>query len=219
MSMRSLFAGLAAAGVVLASLLPASAAPPGDASAALINKVYPVADLIIPPAGSFTTAPGKTQEECLIRLIAATISPQSWAQMGGPGSIDYFPVSMALVVRQTPDVHEHLDDLLSALRRLQDVEVAVELRFLTVSDECLAKLGVAETTESETRLLDDTQVRLLLETVQNDPRSQHPPGPENDRLQRPEGAAGSIRTIVFRHWRRVRGRRATAKSRIRSRRT
>ena len=39
---------------------------------------------------------------------------------------------MALVVNQTPDIQEQVAELLQALRRLQDQEVAVEVRFITL---------------------------------------------------------------------------------------
>src|SRR5262249_26046640 len=62
--------------------------------------------------------------------------------MGGPGHVEYFPLAMALVVTQTPDVLEQIDELLTALRRLQDQEVCVEVRFVSVSDAFLERLGM-----------------------------------------------------------------------------
>jgi hypothetical protein len=153
---------------------PSSEAAPAQKQ---VRCVYPVADLIIPIAGTPSNSDGKqqaTQEDRLIQLICATISPQSWSQMGGPGSIDYFPIGMALVVCHTPDVQEQIADLLAALRRLQDVEVAVELRLITVSDECLSGLGVEEGKAGVApviNLLDEAQRKLLLEAVQGDQRS------------------------------------------------
>jgi hypothetical protein len=164
MSTRSLVAGLAGVGLLLAATLPTpAAAPPGREQPGLAHRVYPVADLIIPFGG------GKTREDCLIRLIQSTISPQAWNAHGGPGSIDFYPIGLALVVRQSPAVLARVDDLLAALRRLQDVEVAVELRIVTVSDACMQTLAVGEGHELQTRVLDDAQVRLLLDAVQADP--------------------------------------------------
>ncbi|GIW80136.1 MAG: hypothetical protein KatS3mg105_1943 [Gemmatales bacterium] len=78
--------------------------------------------------------PGQTLEDVLIKLITNTIDPHSWSQMGGPGTIDYFPLGMALVINQTPDIQEQVAELLAALRRLQDVEVAIEVRFISISE-------------------------------------------------------------------------------------
>lgn len=138
----------------------------------LINKVYPVADLIVPLSPT-VQGQDKTLEQKLIQVIQATVEPRSWSCAGGEGHVDYFPLGMTLVVRQSSAVHEQIAELLAALRRLQDVEVTAELRFVTVSADMLEKLDLSgkEGTAPGVRLLDDTQVRLLLEAVQEDRRS------------------------------------------------
>jgi type II secretory pathway component GspD/PulD (secretin) len=86
--------------------------------------------------------PSNTMEEVLIKLITSTVQPRSWGEMGGPGTIDYFPLSMALVINQTPDIQEQIQDLLAALRRLQDQEVAVEVRYIVVTEDFFERIGV-----------------------------------------------------------------------------
>ena len=49
---------------------------------------------------------------------------------------------MSLVVRQTQKVHEEIADLLDQLRRLQDLQVTVEVRFVTVSDRFFERIGI-----------------------------------------------------------------------------
>ena len=88
------------------------------------------------------TGPSQTREEQLIKLITNTVEPRSWSDMGGPGTIDYHPLTMALVVNQTPDIQEQIVDLLDSLRRLQDQEVAVEVRFISISDDFFERIGV-----------------------------------------------------------------------------
>src|SRR5207248_11671066 len=61
---------------------------------------------------------------------------------GGPGTIDYFPLGMTLVINQTLDVQEQIADLLAALRRLQDQEVAIEVRLITIADAFFERLGL-----------------------------------------------------------------------------
>lgn len=51
----------------------------------------------------------------LIELIVNTISPDSWRQNGGQGSITFYPHNPALVVRQTSETHEQVGELLRAL--------------------------------------------------------------------------------------------------------
>jgi type II secretory pathway component GspD/PulD (secretin) len=83
-----------------------------------------------------------TLEEQLIKLITNTIQPQSWSDAGGPGTIDYHPLTMALVINQAADIQEQIAELLDALRRLQDQEVAVEVKLITVAEDFFERVGV-----------------------------------------------------------------------------
>jgi hypothetical protein len=76
-------------------------------------KVYPVAALTS-PAG-----PDGQEARSLMRVLANTIEPQSWKEMGGEGSMEYFPEGGCLVIRQTPEVHQQVRDLLDTLRRVK----------------------------------------------------------------------------------------------------
>jgi hypothetical protein len=98
--------------------------------------VYPKSSYCDSPCTSPSrpTPPENTQEEQLINLIINTIDPASWSQRGGSATVEYFPLGMALVVNQTPAVQEQIADFLAALRRLQDAQVVVEMRLVTVPD-------------------------------------------------------------------------------------
>src|SRR5262249_10390266 len=76
-----------------------------------------------------------TPETGLIKLIQHAIGPAAWHDRGGEGTIDYFSQGMTLVVRQTPEIHEQVADLLTALRRAQDIRVAFDLRLVTATEE------------------------------------------------------------------------------------
>jgi general secretion pathway protein D len=80
--------------------------------------------------------------DSLIELITTTISPDSWDEVGGPGSISGFDTNLSLVVSQTQEVHEQIADLLEQLRRLQDLQVTIEVRFITLSDQFFERIGV-----------------------------------------------------------------------------
>jgi len=84
----------------------------------------------------------QTMHEMLIRLIQNTVAPQTWAEVGGAGTVEFMPIGMALVVNQTPDVQEQVADLLEALRRLQDVQVAIEIRMITLSETFFERIGL-----------------------------------------------------------------------------
>jgi type II secretory pathway component GspD/PulD (secretin)/tetratricopeptide (TPR) repeat protein len=84
----------------------------------------------------------QTIEDELIKLITKAIKPESWSEMGGPGTIEYYPLGMALVVSQTPDIQEQIADLLAALRRLQDIEITIEVRFITLREQFFERMGL-----------------------------------------------------------------------------
>lgn len=85
---------------------------------------------------------GQTMEEQLIKLICDTIEPQSWDVMGGSGHIEFYPLNMTMVVSQTPDIQEQVQLLLERLRDLQNLQVTVEVRFLTLSEDFYERIGV-----------------------------------------------------------------------------
>lgn len=80
--------------------------------------------------------------DSLIDLITTTVAPQSWDTVGGPGAISEFATNLSLVISQTQDVHEQIADLLEQLRRLQDLQVTIEVRFITLSDNFFERIGV-----------------------------------------------------------------------------
>lgn len=80
--------------------------------------------------------------DSLIDLIETTVSPNSWDSVGGPGSISPFPTNLSLVISQTQEVHEQISDLLEQLRRMQDLQVTVEVRFITLNDNFFERIGV-----------------------------------------------------------------------------
>ena len=59
-----------------------------------------------------------------------------------PGAIIPFFLSISLIIRHTAEVHEQVADLLRQLRRLQDLQVSIEVRFITVSDNFFEQIGV-----------------------------------------------------------------------------
>jgi type II secretory pathway component GspD/PulD (secretin) len=62
--------------------------------------------------------------------------------MGGAGKVEYFDLGSALVVNQTADVIREVADLLEALRRLQDLAIAIEVRIISLSETWFERMGV-----------------------------------------------------------------------------
>jgi general secretion pathway protein D len=80
--------------------------------------------------------------DSLIDLITQTVSPATWDHNGGKGNIAAAPTNLSLVVSQTQEVHEEIVDLLEQLRRMQDLQVTIEVRFITLSDSFFERIGV-----------------------------------------------------------------------------
>jgi hypothetical protein len=110
----------------------------------LTVKVYSVADLVVPPppVGEASKDKAKTLEAELIKRITKSVEPKSWSGAGGKGTVEYFPIGMALVVNQTPDVHEALCRFLEIARRLLDTQVDMSVMLVYVSDGCLERCGL-----------------------------------------------------------------------------
>jgi type II secretory pathway component GspD/PulD (secretin) len=180
-------AGFAPAALLVVALVspaiaekPSAPPCPRPAKVVMVRATYQVADLVIPvdreprrivvgcnkaekvaPEKS-SAAPAATREDLLIKLITNTVAPKSWSEMGGPGTIEYFPLTMALLINQTPEVQDQIADLLAALRRLQDQEVSVEVRIVTMKDESPCEQG------RDLKVLDDSQLARMMEAVQGD---------------------------------------------------
>ena len=85
---------------------------------------------------------GQADFASLIELIQNTVAPTTWNTVGGPGAISPFQTNLSLVVSQTQEVHEEIADLLDQLRRLQDLQVTIEVRFITLDDAFAERIGV-----------------------------------------------------------------------------
>lgn len=82
-----------------------------EAETKLELVIYPVNDLL--PEGPF-------DHKDLIHLMHTTVSPTSWDEVGGPGTIMGF--RDAIVVNQTEQVHEEIYEFLQGLRQLTPYE-------------------------------------------------------------------------------------------------
>ena len=79
----------------------------------------------------------------LIDLIQSTISSDTWADTGqGEGTIQAYPANLSLVVNNTQEVQDQIVDLLKKLRELNDVQIVIEVRFITLTDDFFERVGV-----------------------------------------------------------------------------
>jgi hypothetical protein len=108
-------------------------------------RVYNVGDLVvpIPAAGERYIQSVMTHEADLIKKLTASVEPKCWASAGGPATVEYVPLGMALVVNAPTTVHEAVECYLERLRKMQDTQFTIEIAVLTVTDAGLEKLGLA----------------------------------------------------------------------------
>lgn len=96
----------------------------------------------------------------LIDLITAVVGDEeTWETVGDP---KFFSLNNTLAIRQTEENHEEIQELLEKLRSLNDLQVAVEVRFITISDEYFERIGVnmnlSFQSETDAGDLDDDQL-------------------------------------------------------------
>ncbi|MBX3416018.1 MAG: hypothetical protein KF851_00320 [Pirellulaceae bacterium] len=78
----------------------------------------------------------------LIQLIQQTIAPDDWQSSQGEGTIMPYVPNLSLIVSQTQEVHDEIQDLLTQLRKLNDVQIVVEVRFITLRDNFFERIGI-----------------------------------------------------------------------------
>jgi type II secretory pathway component GspD/PulD (secretin) len=141
-------------------------------ASAMVNGMQGQVGTAITPSGSNGSSGSNGERDIdfgpLIQLMKTSIAPGSWsndhtpvdggmapaygqgagggagggADEEGVGSITPFFLNISLIIRQTAEVHEQIVDLLRQLRRLQDLQVSIEVRFITVSDDFFEQVGV-----------------------------------------------------------------------------
>jgi RNA polymerase sigma factor (sigma-70 family) len=145
-------------------------APAPRPQASTARVVYNVADLVVPIPCLDDGDGAKTKERWLIEKITRTIAPQSWQDQGGAGSIEYYPMGLALVVKQAPEIQTRVNQLLESLRRFQDIQIAIETRIVTIRKDSLPKLRnvIAGLKADGHVILNEAEAFALLEKAKAD---------------------------------------------------
>lgn len=121
----------------------------------LTVRLYPVADLVVdfaPKAGGGTTAvesspfptkaaaaaqsPQQKSLEHLAELsvvLQTVVAPGSWEMSGGQGRVTIHGRTFSLIVLQADDVHEEIAELLSQIRREQELEIRLQVDYYSPS--------------------------------------------------------------------------------------
>jgi hypothetical protein len=79
----------------------------------MITKAYPVGDLVVPQGGEFANF------EPLKETLTSIVAPKTWTDNGGTGDLREMVVGnrLMLVLSQTQEVHEQIEQTLEMLRK------------------------------------------------------------------------------------------------------
>lgn len=75
----------------------------------------------------------------LIGLITETIDPESWDSLPQPRA---FNLTNSLQIVQSEENHAEIRDLLEKLRAMMDLQIAVEVRYVSINDSYYERIGV-----------------------------------------------------------------------------
>jgi len=79
----------------------------------------------------------------LVKLIESNVAPDSWRDQGGTiGAIQQLQGNGELVITQTPENHDKVQDLLDKLREQRALMVTVDCRFLEVDKHFMEDVGL-----------------------------------------------------------------------------
>lgn len=95
-----------------------------------------------PPAGGLGSGGGASMADFsqLMNLIQQTVDPDLWES--GDATMQAYPGNLSLVISAPQETHEEIQALLEALRALQNVQVTIEVRFITLGDNFFERIGV-----------------------------------------------------------------------------
>lgn len=95
-----------------------------------------------PAAGGLGSGGGASMADFsqLMNLIQQTVDPDLWES--GDATMQAYPGNLSLVISAPQETHEEIQALLEALRALQNVQVTIEVRFITLGDNFFERIGV-----------------------------------------------------------------------------
>jgi len=80
----------------------------------------------------------------LLDLIRSTIDSENWGggEGGGTSSISPYTQNLSIVVSAPQETQDKVQNLLKKLRELNDVQIVVEVRFVTLQDDFFEQVGI-----------------------------------------------------------------------------
>jgi hypothetical protein len=91
---------------------------PEEAETKIITRFYEVSELLPNVPSSGYGEPAKSRGDVIIKLITTLVEPDTWDEVGGPGSIEFVDHLDALAISQMDDVLVKIDCLLATLQEI-----------------------------------------------------------------------------------------------------
>ncbi len=172
---------------------------PEEAEDRLSTVVYEVRDLVKreAPVDTLVYSPFGTASDfdSLIEIMTSTIAPDSWDEVGGPGSVGAYEYAgkSVLIISQTHEIHEQITDLLEALRKIE-VKGKPKAKTTEVSDGKKDEVFVRVYPMSGFATVDVDEVAELIRQVI---------GEEMWSDERGTFVSGKVKTVIVKHNRAV----------------
>ena len=98
----------------------------------------------------------------LMELIQNTVGTDTWKNggVGGPSKISFDNSTLTLMVSQSPDVHDEIQDLLEKLRELDDITIDMKGFLTVIAEEDLTKT-LGRDVSVDPSLINEMEVKLL----------------------------------------------------------
>ncbi len=129
----------------------------------------------------------------LTELVTATISPDSWEDVGGAGAISIAPMCDALVVCQTREVHQEIEDLLRLLRHEKRKPVVAGEKVLTLTFPLVKSKDKPKTVVEKTKPVIQKKPRKVDLHVKEQPKLSN----EDANRRRPLAKAEYSLRVIF----------------------
>jgi len=183
----------------------------------LVTRVYHIFDLVdatLDPNTGKVASYNEDDANDILQHIIDTVEPDSWYEAGGEGSIAIYK-GYKLIVLQTREVHQKIEQLLSGLRISPSEQgmtkpvIEIESRFLMISEDFLEDIGLdansissadgrfkpaivespsSPISETYSFIIDDPNVSFLLKAIQANKDSSYLTAPKVTLLDGEEAA-------------------------------
>lgn len=107
----------------------------------LFTETYSVVDLVVKRIAGGSSEVDREALQSLVRFLTSSIEPDSWTDAGGRCAMAVSDETVSLVIRQTPETHDKLREVLDQMRRTQDEQVLAEIKVIKVPALDLVRPG------------------------------------------------------------------------------